>query len=270
MAVASDQLTGSAPVQGRLWGMEAHNWASLLEQTVLPLFSAVLDTARVTRGTRMLDAGCGAGLATVLASLRGANVSAFDASEALIEIAAERAPDAEILQADIESLPFEEGTFDATIAVNSLFYAADPASAIRELARVTRPGGRVVVTTWGPEERCEYGGAMAALGPLMPPPPAGGKPGGPFLLASPGALESVLEGAGLHPVDRGEVQCPFTFPNAKVSLTAQLSSGVVQRAIEHIGLEPVKEALETTDSRFTQPDGSIRYDNVFVWVAAVR
>jgi len=271
MAATTGQLTGSAPVQGKFWGAKAQDWAELQEQTELPLHGAVLDAAHVIRGTRLLDAGCGAGTAALLASLRGATVSAIDASEALLAIASERLPDADIKQADLESLPYPDATFDAVTAVNSVFYAANPASAVRELARVARPGGRVVVTTWGPAARCDYASVIQRLGPLMPPPPPNSKPGGgPFAYSEPGALESLFEEAGLHPVDRGEASCPFVYPNSETSRRGQLAAGVTQRAIEHSGLDPVLAAIDEADASATQPDGSIRYDNIFVWVAAVR
>lgn len=53
---------GSAAIQGRLWGARAEDWATYVEQVCLPLHAAVLDAARVTAGTRLLDVGCGAGL----------------------------------------------------------------------------------------------------------------------------------------------------------------------------------------------------------------
>jgi SAM-dependent methyltransferase len=270
MATNATALTGSAPIQGRFWGAQALDWAELEEQSCLPLHGAVLDAARVTRGTRLLDAGCGAGIAALLASLRGATVSAIDASAAQIEICRGRLPGGNVRQAGLEEIPYPDATFDAVIAINSVFYAADPSAAMSELARVTRPGGRVVVTTWGPEDRCQYAAAIKTLGALMPPPPPGSKPGGPFSLAAPGALEAVVEAAGLHPVDRGEAFCPFVRPDSEVSLRGQISTGVAQRAVDHSGLDKVRAALAETDSRFTRPDGSIRYDNVFVWVAAVR
>ena len=141
---------GSATVQGQLWGARAQDWAAYTEQVSLPLFGAVLDAARVTPGARLLDAGCGAGLLALLASLRGAQVSAVDASAALLDIARQRIPAADVRQGDLEALPFADSTFDAVTAVNSLFYAAHMDSAMRELVRVVRPGGRVVVTAWGP------------------------------------------------------------------------------------------------------------------------
>lgn len=65
-------ILGSATIQGQLWGARAHDWATSVEQMGLPLFGAALAAARVTSGTRLLDAGCGAGLLALLASLRGA------------------------------------------------------------------------------------------------------------------------------------------------------------------------------------------------------
>jgi hypothetical protein len=65
---------GSATVQGQLWGTHARDWAAYGEQICLPLQGAALDAAHVTASTRLLDAGCGAGLLALLASLRGAQV----------------------------------------------------------------------------------------------------------------------------------------------------------------------------------------------------
>ncbi|MEW6271199.1 MAG: class I SAM-dependent methyltransferase [Thermodesulfobacteriota bacterium] len=121
----------------------------------MPLHGAVLDAARVTPGTRLLDAGCGAGLLALLASLRGACVSALDASAALLAVARERLPAADVREGDLEALPFADASFDAVTAVNSIFYASEMSAAVRELGRVARPGGRLVVTAWGPPERCE-------------------------------------------------------------------------------------------------------------------
>ena len=59
---------GSSDIQGALWGARAEDWAAYLEQTGLPLFGAALDAARVTAGTRLLDAGCGTGRLAMLAA----------------------------------------------------------------------------------------------------------------------------------------------------------------------------------------------------------
>jgi SAM-dependent methyltransferase len=261
---------GSFAIQGPLWGARSRDWSRIQEQTTLPLFGAVLDAAHVVEGTRVLDAGCGAGLPALLAALRGANVSAIDASASQLEIARRRLPGADIREADLENLPFAGETFDAAIAVNSVFYAASPLAALGELRRVVRPGGRVVVTTWGRADQCEYAAVMRVVGPLLPPPPPGAPAGGPFALSEPGALETALADAGLRAVERGEVSCPFVYPNIDLSWRGQASSGVTQRAIAHSGEATVRNAIAEADRAHTRPDGQIRYDNVFVWVAAVR
>jgi SAM-dependent methyltransferase len=262
---------GSAAVQGKLWGAYPQDFATYLEQGGLPLYGAVLDAARVVPGTRLLDAGCGAGLCALLASLRGAQVAAFDASPGLLAVARERLPDADVRQGDLEVLPYPDAAFDAVVAVNSVFYAADMAAAMRELARVVRPGGRVVVTAWGPPERCDLLTVlMRYMAPLMPPPPPNAPRGGPGALAQPRALAAVLERAGLRVVDEGEAFCPFVWPNAEAAWRANAAAGPNQAAIGHSGEEAVHAAFDDAYRASARPDGSIRFENVFVWVAGER
>ena len=263
---------GSAAVQGRLWGKHARDFAQRLEQVALPLHGAALDAAHVGPGTRLLDAGCGAGLLALLARLRGAQVAALDASASLLEIARERLPEADVHEGELEALPFADASFDAVTAVNSVFYAADMAAAISELTRVVRSGGRVVVTAWGPPSRCEFPAAvMPLVAPLMLPPPPGAPSAHPVLaLAEPGALAALVERAGLEVVGEGEVACPFVFPDADASWRANASAGPNQVAIAHSGEAAVRAAFEQADRAHAQPDGSIRYDNVFLWVAGRR
>jgi SAM-dependent methyltransferase len=234
----------------------------------LPLFGAVLDVAHVTSGTRLLDAGCGAGLMALLASLRGAQVTCLDASAPLLAITRERLPNAEIREGDLEALPFGDKRFDAVAAVNSLFYASDMAAAARELARVARSGGRVVATAWGASEFLST--VFPALGPLMPPIPPGATPPKPGALSEPGALARLLEDAGLRVVDEGVTTCPIVFPNHEISWRAHSSAGPNRVAIEHSGEAAVEAVYAEADAAHTRPDGTIRYETEFLWVAAVR
>jgi SAM-dependent methyltransferase len=262
---------GSSTVQGRLWGARARDYAELTEQVTLPLTGAALDAARVTRGTRLLDAGCGAGLAALLARLRGATVAGLDAAPGLLAIARERLPGADLREGDLEALPFEDASFDAAVAINSVFYAADMERAMRELARVVRPGGRVIVTAWGPPERCELvRDVFPALRPLMPPPPPGATPHGPGALAQPGALAGLLAAAELRVVAEGEAACPFVFPSAEASWLANAAAGVNRMAIEHSGEAAVRAVYAEANRTHARPDGTIRYDNVFIWAAGER
>jgi SAM-dependent methyltransferase len=262
---------GSATVQGQPWGTLARDWAAYGEQLCLPLQGAALDAAHVTAGTRLLDAGCGAGLLALLASLRGAQVTAVDAATSLLAIVRERIPAADVREADLEALPFADASFDAATAVNSVFYAADMAAAMRELARVVRPGGWVVITAWGPPDRCEIlADLFSKVAPLMPPLPPGNAPAHPGALSQPGELAAVLERAGLRAVDEGEVACPFVFPSAEISWRAHRSAGPNRLAMAHSGEAAVRAVFADVDRTHMRPDGTIRYKNVFLWSAGKR
>lgn len=138
-------MGGSATPRGRLGGGAARTWADPREPIVAPLWQAMLDTAGVGPGARLLDAGCGAGGASLLAAQRGALVNGLDASEALLAIARRRVPDGDFRVGDLEVLPYADSTFDAVIAADVLPYTARPAVALGELARISRRGASVVV-----------------------------------------------------------------------------------------------------------------------------
>jgi ubiquinone/menaquinone biosynthesis C-methylase UbiE len=95
---------------------------------------------------RALDAGCGAGaLALALAPLVR-EVVGVDRVPELLELARSRAPaNATFLEADVTQLPFEIGSFDLAGTLRTLHHVARPEVVLAELARVTRPGGRVLV-----------------------------------------------------------------------------------------------------------------------------
>jgi SAM-dependent methyltransferase len=189
----------------------------------------------------------------------------------MIEVVRRRVPGVDARVGDLESLPYADAAFDAAIGVNSIFYAADMDAAMREMARVVRPGGLVVLTAWGRPEKCGFLTAiMPRLGPLMPPPPPGAPAPHPGALSEPGALMAVLERAGLQPKEEGEVDCPFIFPSAEISWRGNASAGVNQAAIAHSGEQAVREAFARADADHTRPDGSVRYDNLFIWVSGAK
>ena len=103
------------------------------------------DLAGVGAGSRALDVATGTGdLAIELAS-RGANVTGMDFSPAMLDLARNKAPDVEFEEGDALALRFADGEFDAATVGFGARNFADLDKGLRELARVTKPGGRVVV-----------------------------------------------------------------------------------------------------------------------------
>ena len=102
---------------------------------------------------------------------------------------------------------------------------------------------------------------LQAIGSLLPPAPAGS--GGPFALSAAGALEALVESAGLTAERSIDVPTPYTYLDIDTAVRAQMSSGPARRAIEHAGPEPLREALSTALADYRSDDGGIRLDNVF-------
>jgi len=100
----------------------------------------VLRAIAEVRPARVLDAGCGSG--GIAALLTAPEVVCVDQSAAAVEATSQRGLDA--LQADIEELPFADGSFDVVMSNWTLYHLPDLGRGVREIARVLRPGGRFV------------------------------------------------------------------------------------------------------------------------------
>ena len=98
----------------------------------------------------MLDVGCGPGaLTAVLASRAGADaVSAVEPSASFAAAARERLPGVDVRQSAAERLPFPDDAFDVALAQLVVHFMTDPVAGLREMARVTRPGGVVAACVW--------------------------------------------------------------------------------------------------------------------------
>jgi SAM-dependent methyltransferase len=261
-------ITEAAAVQRRLWGTDPQAWAELAEAHNRPLFEAVLDAAGVTAGTRVLDVGCGSGLTLVLAAERGAEPSGIDISPGLLAVARERLPDADLREGDMETLPFADAAFDAVLGVNAFQFAGDPERALREAARVTRPGGPVVASQFAAPERSQGTVVHEAMSALVPP--ANAADHAPYALSAPGNLESALAAAGLEVVDAGEVVCVWRYATIDEAVRALLCSAGGARAREAAGEGRVRAVLAEALRPFEDQRGAVAMVNTFRWVAACR
>jgi SAM-dependent methyltransferase len=111
---------------------------------------ALADTGGVEPGMRVLDVGCGpGGLTAELASRVGAeNVAAIDPAPQFTRACRERHPGADVRDGVAEDLPWDDDSFDAALSSLVIGFMSDPDQGVREMARVTKPGGRVAACMW--------------------------------------------------------------------------------------------------------------------------
>lgn len=109
---------------------------------------AVLGLAGDVRGRRILDAGCGSGPLAAELVARGAAVSGFDGSSAMLDLARRRLGDSVPLQVHdlAQPLPYENEAFDDVVASLVLHYLEDWSGPLAEMCRVLRPGGRLIAS----------------------------------------------------------------------------------------------------------------------------
>ena len=265
MSTTSPPASGSAVVQGKLWGARADDFTTV-EPKMMALYEAVLEELAIGENTRLLDVGCGPGLFLRLAAQRGARVSGIDAAAPFIQIAGERLPGAPLAVGDMEALPFGDEVFDVVTGFNAFQFAADPARALREAARVSEPGAPVVIATWGRPEQCEAAAWVRGLGALLPPPPPGAP--GPFALSAPGAIEAFAAAGDLRAGERREVLCVWDFPDDETILRGFMSTGFAVRAIDAAGEERVRAAVLDAIAPYQTSTGGYRLENVFHYVVA--
>ncbi len=108
----------------------------------------MIDLAGDVGGRNILDAGCGAGPLAAALRARGAEVTGFDSSAAMVALAQRRlGPGTTVLVADLAGpLPFKTGEFDDVVASLVLHYLEDWSGPLAELRRVLRPGGRLILS----------------------------------------------------------------------------------------------------------------------------
>jgi len=133
----------------------------------------VFRQAGIEPGEYVLDAACGAGGFAVRAAQAGARVIGIDIASNLIAQAVERARAANLPiqfdEGDVEELPYDEATFDTVVSQFGIMFAPRPERVVAELARVLKPGGRVVLFNWTPTSWVSQ--LVQVVSRHVPPPP---------------------------------------------------------------------------------------------------
>jgi len=161
--------------QSVMWGNGPYQ---RITETLEDIHDRVIERLAPGPGDRWLDLACGTGAIAERAASAGASVTGIDLAPALIETAKERAAgmglEIDYRVGDAERLDLPDGGFDKVSSTVGIMFAPDHEAVARELARVTAPGGRIVLANWTPTGG--LGKMFKVMAPYQPAPP----PSSPF------------------------------------------------------------------------------------------
>ncbi|MFD0481345.1 class I SAM-dependent methyltransferase [Kineococcus sp. GCM10028916] len=176
----------------------AADYDRFMGRFAVPLARRTVGALGPRPGQRALDVGCGSGALTAeLVGVLGAPaVAAVDPAPEPVAAVARRLPGVDARVAAAEFLPHDDETFDLSVAQLAVHFMADPVGGLREMRRVTRPGGRVAASVW------DFGGQRSPLTTFWTAvrsldPAARGEPGRSGRVQ--GELADLFRGAGLLP-----------------------------------------------------------------------
>jgi SAM-dependent methyltransferase len=164
----------------------------------------------VTDGDRVLDVGSGTGaLSAAAAAIGSVQVTGIEPAEAFVRYAQEHV-DGRFHVGDAMALPFSDDAFDRTLSMLVLNFVPDPAAAVQQMVRVTRPGGVVAAAVW------DYGDGMQMLrtfwdAAVALDPDAARRDERHMPLCTRGALAELWHAHGLHDVDEQPLTIDMAF-----------------------------------------------------------
>lgn len=175
----------------------------------------LIDTLNIHRGMDVLDLGCGDGTTAIPAAQRGANVEGIDIAANLVA-----AGNARAAAAGLNNVRFDEGdacnldgiadaSFDLVVSMFGAMFAPRPNDVAREMVRVTRPGGRIVMGNWIPGDPTLVAQILKISSAYSPPPPEG------FVSPTTWGVEDTVRerfaGAGVQKADVEFEQSSYIF-----------------------------------------------------------
>jgi ubiquinone/menaquinone biosynthesis C-methylase UbiE len=198
-----------------------------------PIARRLVELLEVRPGGRALDLGCGRGAVTLplAAAVGGAGrVMAVDISPAMVSLTRSVAPaNVVVACADAAAPDLPERSFDVVASSLVLFFLPDPASALTRWLRLVAPGGRIGVTTFGPQDEV-WNAVDDLFAPYLPPAmldPRTAGTRGPF--ASDAAMEALFRECGATSVRTVSEDLPVVFADAEAWRAFSMSVG--QRAM---------------------------------------
>lgn len=220
-------------VQRHGWDRACDDYETFWRDQLRPAHDAVLALAALRPGERVVDVACGTGLVTLPAARAvgpAGSVLAVDLSPRMVDEVGRRATargldNIGVCTRGAEDLgPVEP--FDVALCALGLMYVPEPSVAVCELARVLRPGGRMVAAVWGERRRCGW----SSVFPIVDARVSSDVCPTFFALGTPGALAGLARQAGFVEVAERRLATELVYPDATAAAGAAFLGGPVALA----------------------------------------
>lgn len=248
---AQDQKETAAEIFDRLF----------LPAMCTPWAIRVVEAARLAPGDRVLDIACGTGAVTAEALRRvGPNgmVAGLDLNPEMLAVARRKLPDLDWREGRAEALPFQDDTFDAVLCQFGLMFFSDRDQAMREMRRVLRPGGRIVVAVWDRLERTPGYAALTHLVEQHLGLDAGKPIRDSFALGDVDLVRDLLEAAEISSVKAISIEAKARFPSLQAWVDAEVRGWVGGGFIEEQYGALVEDARRVL-ACYECPDGTAEF-----------
>ena len=221
-------------VQRYGWDLAAVDYEPLWQTQLAAAHDELIARAALTTGERVLDVACGSGLIAFRAAEavgpRG-QVVGVDLSGQMVDTARQRATQHRVRNVrfkrmDAEQLSLPDASFDVALCALGLMYLPDPEQAVREMRRVLRPHGRLVIAVWGERARC----AWSALFPIVDAEVASDVCPLFFRLGQGETLARACADAQFEAIELRRVATTLTWANADAACRAAFAGGPVALA----------------------------------------
>jgi ubiquinone/menaquinone biosynthesis C-methylase UbiE len=222
----------------------------------------VVAAANLRPGMRVVDVACGTGVLTLAAAdavTPGGEAVGVDLNPGMLAVARRKAPDIAWHQGAAESLSFGDGSFDAAVSQFGVMFFTDREAALREMWRVLRPRGRLVVTLWGSlEDTPGYAGMTRLLARLFGDSIAD-LLRAPYSLGDPHTLRALLVDAGISEPRVDLVSGMARFSSIRAWVECDVRGWTLAHKLDDAQFERLVSEAEEELSRFVAPDGSVAF-----------
>lgn len=242
------------------WDLAARDYEPLWQRQLAGIQAAMLESASLKVGERVLDVACGTGLVAFGAARavgQSGAVLGTDLSGKMVATAQQRASEQRLLNVrfarmDAQALELADASFDVVLCALGLMYVPEPERALREMRRVLRPGGRLLIAVWGERARCGW----SALFPIVDAEVASDVCPLFFRLGQQGALEKLCADANFSTIEHRRIGATLAYADAGEACDAAFVGGPVALAWSRFDAR----ARSRVRARYLEAIGGWRYE----------